>query len=99
MVYAIFEVKKDFIGKIDQVIRDDVVSRQSITTRDASSLDLDKDVTYVKIEGSDKGVKRAEELFKEIGVKKLAKKNADEINEKIMSQDESAATGMGMIFD
>ncbi|MCD6467844.1 MAG: hypothetical protein J7L32_00815 [Thermoplasmata archaeon] len=99
MVYAIFEVKKDLIGKIDQVIRDDVVSRQSITTRDASSLDLDKDVTYVKIEGSDKGVKRAEELFKEIGVKKLAKKNADEINEKIMSQDESAATGMGMIFD
>ncbi|HEC81474.1 MAG TPA: hypothetical protein ENI42_03495 [Thermoplasmatales archaeon] len=99
MVYAIFEVKKDLIGKIDQVTRDDIVSRQSITTRDASSLDVNKEVMYVKIEGSNEGVKRAEELFKEIGVKKLSKKSAEEINKKIQSQDESAATGMGMIFD
>ncbi|HID24911.1 MAG TPA: hypothetical protein EYP23_00370 [Thermoplasmata archaeon] len=99
MGYVIFEVKKDLIGKIDQVLRDDIVSRQSITTRDATSLDVDKDAMYVKVEGSDKGVKRAEELFREIDVKKLSKKDAEKINKKIVSQDESAATGMGMIFD
>ncbi|HEC95238.1 MAG TPA: hypothetical protein ENI45_04660 [Thermoplasmatales archaeon] len=99
MGYVIFEVKKEQVGKIDQVVRDDIVSRQSIITRDAASLDVDKDAMYVKIEGSDKGVKRAEELFKEIGVKKLSKKDAEKINKKIVSQDESAATGMGMIFD
>ncbi len=98
MGYLIFEVNRSDIGKIDQVLKDDTVSRQSITTRDASSLEIEKDVLYVKIEGSKDGLKRAEELFKEIGIKKLGDKDATEINKKIVSQDESAATGMGMIF-
>ena len=98
MVYAIFEIKKEDSRKIDEVLKDDVVSRQSITTRDASSLDIDKDVVYVKIEGSEEGVKRAEELFKDISAKRLSEKEAEEINEKIKAQDESAALGMGNIF-
>lgn len=98
MVYAIFEIKREDKNKIDQVIRDDLVSRQSITTREASALDIEKDVIYVKIEGSEKGVKRAEELFKEISAKRLDDKEAEEINRKIEEQDESAALGMGNIF-
>ena len=99
MSYMIFEVKREGTRKIDQVIRDDIISRQSITVRDASSLDIKKDITFVKIEGSDKAIKRAEMLFKEIGVKKIGKKDANLVNEKIASQDDSAAEGMGMIFD
>ena len=95
----IFEVKREDARKIDQVIRDDIISRQSITVRDANSLDIKKDITFVKIEGSDKAIKRAERLFKEIGVKKIGKKDANLVNEKISSQDDSAAEGMGMIFD
>ena len=98
MVYAIFEVKKEDSRKIDQVLKDDLVSRQSITTRDASALDIDKDVVYVKIEGSEEGVKRAEELFKDMSAKRLSDKEAEEINEKIKAQDESAALVMGNIF-
>lgn len=99
MSYMIFEVKREGTRKIDQVIRDDIISRQSITVRDASSLDIKKDITFVKIEGSNEAIKRAETLFKEIGVKKIGKKDADLVNEKIASQDDSAAKGMGMIFD
>lgn len=99
MSYMIFEVKREDTRKIDQVIRDDIISRQSITIRDASSLDMKKDITFVKIEGSDEAIKRAETLFREIGVKKIGKKDADLVNEKITSQDDSAAEGMGMIFD
>ncbi len=98
MVYAIFEVKKEDSRKIDEVLKDDLVSRQSITTREASSLDIDKDVVYVKIEGSEEGIKRAEELFKEISAKKLDEKEAEEINKKIEAQDESAALGLGNVF-
>lgn len=98
MVYAIFEIKRGESKKIDQVLKDDLVSRQSITTRDATALDIEKDVVYVKIEGSEEGVKRAEQLFKEISAKKLNKKEAEKINEKIMAQDDSAAIGMGNIF-
>ena len=92
-------MKSEDVGKINKLVKDDLVSRQSILTRDSSSLEVKGDVSYVKIEGSDKGLKRAEELAKELHFKKLAIKKAKEINEKIREQEDSAASGMGMIFD
>ena len=99
MVYVIFEVKKEDSGKINTIIKDDLVSRQSIITRDASSLDIKGDCTFLKIEGSKDALKKAEELAKELGFKKLGDKKAKNVDEKIMAQDDSAASGMGMIFD
>ena len=99
MAYLIFEVKSDEIGKINKLIKDDLISRQSILTRDSSSLNLKGDFSYLKIEGSDEGLKRAEELAKELELKKLDKKKAEEVNTKMEEQEDSAASGMGMIFD
>ena len=99
MAYVIFEVASENTGKITQLTKDDLVSRQSILTRDASALDIDKEVSYVKIEGSDDGIKRAEELAKELDLKKLPQKDAETVNKKIAEQEDSAASGMGMIFD
>ena len=99
MTYVIFEVKSENIGNINKLIKDDLVSRQSILTRDSSSLNVKGDASYVKVEGSPEGIKRAEELAKEFDMKKLDDKKAKEINEKIESQEDSAASGMGMIFD
>ena len=99
MNYLIFEVKSDEIGKINKLIKDDLISRQSILTRDSSSLNLKGNFSYLKIEGSEVGLKRAEELAKELELKKLNKKKAEEINTKMKEQEDSAASGMGMIFD
>lgn len=99
MTYVIFELKSEDVSKINNVIKDDLVSRQSILTRDSSSLGVDGDVSYLKIEGSEDGIKRAKELSKEQGFKKLDKKKAEKINKKIEEQEDSAASGMGMIFD
>jgi hypothetical protein len=99
LVYVIFEVKSEDIGKINKLIKDDLVSRQSILTRDSSSLNMKGEVSFVKIEGSDEGLKKAEELAKELGLKKVDEKKAKEINDKILEQEDSAASGMGMIFD
>lgn len=99
MAYVIFEVKSEDIGKINKLIKDDLVSRQSILTRDSSSLNMKGELSYLKIEGSDNGLKRAEELAKELGLKKVDKKKAKEINDKILEQEDSAASGIGMIFD
>jgi hypothetical protein len=95
----IFEVKSAEAGKIQTMLQDDIVNRQSIVIRDANSLDIKEAVSYVKIEGSTEGLKRAEELAKELGMKKLPDKKAKKIEEKIKEQEDSAATGMGMIFD
>ncbi|MDH7506469.1 MAG: hypothetical protein QHH15_01610 [Candidatus Thermoplasmatota archaeon] len=99
MKYVIFEVKPDETGKIEKIIKDDLVSRQSIVTRDSSSLNIKEKFTYLKIEGSEEGLKKAEEIAKELGLKKLDEKKAKKINDKISEQEDSAATGMGMIFD
>ena len=99
MAYVIFEIKSEDVGKINNVKKDDLVSRQSIITRDSSSLNIDGDFSYLKIEGSKDGLKRAEEIAKELKFKKLNSKKAEEINKKIEEQEDSAASGMGMIFD
>ena len=99
MAYVIFEVKSEDVGKINKLIKDDLVSRQSILTRDSSSLNIDGDFSYLKIEGSEEGIKKSEELAKEYNFKKLDQKKAEEINKKIEEQEDSAASGMGMIFD
>ena len=99
LAYVIFELKSEDAGKINKIIKDDLVSRQSILTRDSSSLNIKGELLYLKIEGSNEGLKRAEELAKEYKLKKLVEKKAKEINEKIIEQEDSAASGMGMIFD
>lgn len=99
MVYVIFEIKSEDAGKINNVIKEDIVSRQSILTRDSSSLGIKGEALYLKIEGSIEGIKKAEELSKEQGFKKLNKKKAEDVNNKIAEQEDSAASGMGMIFD
>ena len=99
MAYVIFEVKSAEAGKIQTMLQDDVVSRQSIVIRDAHSLDIKEDITYLKVEGSAEGLKRAQELAKEQGMKKLAIKKAKTVNDKIEEQEKAAASGMGMIFD
>lgn len=99
MSYVIFEVKSAEAGKIQTMLQDDIVNRQSIVIRDANSLDIKEAVSYLKVEGSSEGLKRAEDLAKELGLTKLKAKKAKEIEEKIKEQEDSAATGMGMIFD
>lgn len=98
MTYVIFEVKTEEVSKINQMLKDDLVSRQSILNRDASSLNIKKDVSYIKIEGSEEGLKKAKEIAKELKFKKLNNKESKEINIKIKEQEDSAADGMGMIF-
>ena len=98
MVYVIFEVKKEQLGKINEMLKDDTGNRQSILTRDASAIGIDKDVSYLKIEGSEEGLKRAEELAKEYEVSKLSDADAEDVNGKIKEQEDQAADGMGMIF-
>lgn len=98
MSYVIFEVKSEDSGKINKFMKDDLISRQSILTRDASALNIDKEVMYLKIDGSEEGLKRAKELAEEMKFTKLDKKEAAEVNEKIAEQEDSAADGMGMIF-
>jgi hypothetical protein len=97
MSYAIFSVDKSQASKINKILKDDLVSRQSISVRDASALNIDKDVRYVLIEGTDEAIKKAEELFKDTGTKE-GEEEAKNIYNKIKSEESDVAQGVGLIF-
>jgi len=96
-VYRVFRVPSAKASQADVVWKDDVVSRQSITAREAQSLGMTGDARYVLIEGSEPGIARATELLKDIA-KALAGAEAESVYRRFRAQDEEAASGMGLIF-
>jgi len=97
MPYAIFKIGTP--RDIDNVVRDDIISRQSITTRDAKSLGLKGSHFFVKIEGATEAIKKAEKIVKETDMgERLTGKEAKKIDTKLKKEEESASEGMGMIF-
>jgi hypothetical protein len=83
--------------QLDALRKDDVVSRQSVDVRDASALGLPGSGCIVLVEGTDAGVARAAALLKDVGTK-LSGADADAAYGRFRSQDDDAATGMGLVF-
>ncbi len=96
-MYRVFRVPPEKASQADVVWKDDVVSRQSITAREAKSLGMTGDDRYVLIEGSEAGIARATELLKDIA-KALGGAEAETVYRRFRAQDEEAASGMGLIF-
>ncbi len=96
-MYAVFKVPVENKGKADQMLKDDLVSRQSITVRDGPALEIEGKETYVLIEGSEQALKKADELFKDIG-KKLEGAEAEKIFNIIKEREAEAEGGMGLLF-
>jgi len=82
--------KPDF----EDVVKDDIISRQSIMEKNA----WEGEGVYLMIEGSEEALKRAGDLLREKGVGALGEKEAEKIYKKIKSEEEDAAAGMGAIF-
>lgn len=97
MVYAIFKIAQEHTSEIENLKKDDLISRQSIWTRDATSLGAEGDFLFLKIEGDERALEKAEDI---IGDKAQLLKNdeKDDINAKFIADDEKANEGMGFIF-
>ena len=96
-MYRVFRFPSAQADKLNLLLVDDLVGRQSITARDAKSLGLPGDDRYVLVEGSEVALARADELMKGI-TKPLPTSEAEGIHRRFRSQDEEAASGMGLIF-
>ncbi len=97
MAYIIISIPNENKNKIKEILKDDLISRQSITTRDAGALKLDKEVQLVLIEGEDSALAHAKELFKEVGTVEEGQ-TAEDIYTKFKQDEEGAAAGVGFIF-
>ena len=97
MPYEIFDVKKENEPKIAEILKDDIVSRQSILMRDAKVFDLKDLGKLVLIEGDEKALKKAEELFTDVG-KKLEGKEKEDVYKKFKDEESEVLGGMGLVF-
>ena len=96
MVKEVFLVSKDNKSKAEDALKkDDVISRGSITLKEASSLGIEKEGYFIIIDVSEEAMKKAQELLKELA-EKYEKK--DEVLAKIQEQEDSAIEGFGNIL-
>jgi hypothetical protein len=95
---AVFFVEKlKYGGAKNRLYADEVVSRQSITTRDNSSLGKKDEGYYVLLDGDEEAIKKAREILKGTG-KELKGNEEKEIILAIEGQESTAAEGFGAIF-
>lgn len=94
---VVFYVEKANRQKVEETIGKDPVGRQSVYVRDAVSLGIKKDGTYVYIDGTDEAVALAREWLKGLATE-LPADERDEIVKKIEEQEASVFEGVGGIF-
>jgi hypothetical protein len=97
MKAVFFANKEEYGAAKNKLYGDDLVSRQSITTRDNAAVGEKKEGYYLLVEGDDHAIAKARELMKGAATE-LKGKEAAKIEAAIQSQEESAASGFGAIF-
>ncbi|MBN1896857.1 MAG: hypothetical protein JW789_03990 [Candidatus Aenigmarchaeota archaeon] len=95
---VVFFIGKDKFGSAkNRLYADEVVSKQSITTRDNAAMGKDTEGYYIVIDGNEEAITKAKEIIKD-DAKLLKGAEAEEIIKAIESQESNAADGFGAIF-
>lgn len=96
-MYVIFSIDKEKTGKMNEALKDDLVSRQSIVIREAKVLGEDMEGTLLLVEGTEEAVERAKEIFKEIG-EPLPDEKSKSAYDKFKAEEDTVANGVGFLF-
>ena len=92
----LFYLKKENYQKVLSIVeKDDLISRQSLNFKEASSLAVKKDGFFFKLSGTEEAVKKTKELLKDL-VEEV--KDKDQILKTIEEQEDQASAGFGAIF-
>lgn len=97
MPWTIYSVPSEKRAELDAALKDDLISRQSQKVREAGTMGGPAGETYVLVEGTPEGAKRAEELLGPVG-KKLPAADAEALYRRLKDEEEAASAGMGLFF-
>jgi hypothetical protein len=97
MAWTLFSVPSAKRTELEAALRDDLVSRQSHKVRAAATLGGAADATYVLVDGTPEGIRRAEEVLGPVGTRILGA-DAEALYRKLREEDEAASAGMGLFF-
>lgn len=97
MAWTLYEAPSARKADVEAALRDDVVSRQSHTIRDAAGMAGPSGALYILVEGAESAVKRADELLGPVG-KKLPPAEAEPLYRRFQEERDAASSGMGLFF-
>jgi hypothetical protein len=97
MAWTLFLVPSTKRPDLDQVLKDDQLSRQSQKIRDAGTAGGPSGELYVLLEGGSEAMGRADSLLGPLG-KKLTGTDGETVYRKLKDEEESASAGMGLFF-
>ncbi|MFQ5909372.1 MAG: hypothetical protein ACE5IJ_01465 [Thermoplasmata archaeon] len=97
MMYIVFNINKEKTGKMNEALKDDLVSRQSISIREAKVLGEDMEGTLLLVEGTEDAIERAKEIFQDVG-EILMEDKAKPIYDKFKAEEDTVADGVGFLF-
>ena len=92
-------VKKENVSKAEKAVKGDLstASRQSITIKDAKSLDIEKEGSFFLISGSEGGVEEAKKIMEEY-TGEAKDEELKKAKQKIKEEEDKAAEGFGGLF-
>jgi hypothetical protein len=94
---AVFLFPKEASARSREILEDDLVSRQSVTLRDARALGVDQDGMLVFIQGDPAAIERFESLAAE-AAERLGEEQAAPLRAILRKEEEDAAEGVGLLF-
>ncbi|MEE9164508.1 MAG: hypothetical protein V3U17_06945 [Thermoplasmata archaeon] len=94
---AVFLFPKEASARSREILEDDLISRQSVTLRDARALGVDQDGTLVFIQGDPGAIERFESLAEE-AAERLGEDQATSLRAILRKEEEDAAEGVGLLF-
>lgn len=95
MPHRVYRVKTSDRTRLDEALGDDILSRQSLQTRDARHFGEPGDWLYLFVEGEEKGLLRADAVLLVFAERAP---NADALHAKLKAEEDEAASGLGSIF-
>lgn len=95
MAHRVYRIKPSLRTRLEEALGDDILSRQSITMRDASHFGSKEDWVYLFVEGEEKGMLRADAVILEFGERAP---DGDALHARLKAEEDEAASGLGSIF-
>lgn len=97
MSETVFFFEKENKGKVEKILKDDKISRLSIRIRESRSLGLEKDGFILRLGGPDEVLDYARENLREVA-QELEGEEREKVLQKMREEEDSAASGLGLIF-
>lgn len=95
MPFQVYRVASKDRARLDEALGDDILSRQSLTLRDARHFDQPGDFVYLFVEGAQAGILRADAVLLDFAERAP---NAAELHQLLKDEEDAAAASLGSIL-